>query len=164
MSKAREEKAQQIEEIKAAIKNSSAFVIMEYKGLTVAEVTEMRNDYRKAKCEYHVYKNRLLLIALNELGFKGYEQALNGANAIALSMSSDIGSVAKIALDKQKSFKKLTIKCGQVEGTFLDESGVKALATMPSREGLISQVLGLLLSPISGLARVINAIAEKKTA
>jgi len=162
VSAAKEAKIAAVAEIKEKLKKASSFVIFEYKGITVAEVTQMRNEYRKVGVEYHVYKNRLLQIALKDLGYNEYAEALNGANAIAISMTSDISSAAKIVLNKQKELKKLTIKCGQVEGSYLNENGVKSLATMPSREGLISQVLGLLQSPIAGFARVISAIAEKQ--
>ncbi|MBO5305080.1 MAG: 50S ribosomal protein L10, partial [Clostridia bacterium] len=104
---------------------------------------------------------RLMKIALNELGYTQFDDALNGPTAIALG-SDDIAAPAKIAMDKAKAFKKMTIKCGFVDGKYLDEEGCKVLATLPSREGLISQILGLLQAPMAGLARAISAIAEKQ--
>jgi large subunit ribosomal protein L10 len=76
--------------------------------------------------------------------------------------SNDIAAPAKVALTKAKELKKLAVKCGLVEGNFLDEEGCKTLATLPSREGLISQILGLLQAPIASFARVLNSIAEKQ--
>lgn len=161
MSALRDAKVEKVAEIKEKLQNASSFVLVDYKGLTVAEDTTLRSEYRKSGVTYHVYKNRLMKIALNELGYTQFDDALNGPTAIALG-SDDIAAPAKIAMDKAKAFKKMTIKCGFVDGKYLDEEGCKVLATLPSREGLISQILGLLQSPMAGLARAISAIAEKQ--
>lgn len=161
MSALRDAKVEKVAEIKEKLQNASSFVLVDYKGLTVAEDTTLRSEYRKSGVTYHVYKNRLMKIALNELGYTQFDDALNGPTAIALG-SNDIAAPAKIAMDKAKAFKKMTIKCGFVDGKYLDEEGCKVLATLPSREGLISQILGLLQSPMAGLARAISAIAEKQ--
>ncbi len=161
MSALRDAKVEKVAEIKEKLQNASSFVLVDYKGLTVAEDTTLRSEYRKSGVTYRVYKNRLMKIALNELGYTQFDDALNGPTAIALG-SDDIAAPAKIAMDKAKAFKKMTIKCGFVDGKYLDEEGCKVLATLPSREGLISQILGLLQSPMAGLARAISAIAEKQ--
>ena len=161
MSALRDAKVEKVAEIKEKLQNASSFVLVDYKGLTVAEDTTLRSEYRKSGVTYHVYKNRLMKIALNELGYTQFDDALNGPTAIALG-SDDIAAPAKIAMDKAKAFKKMTIKCGFVDGKYFDEEGCKVLATLPSREGLISQILGLLQSPMAGLARAISAIAEKQ--
>lgn len=161
MSALRDAKVEKVAEIKEKLQNASSFVLVDYKGLTVAEDTTLRSEYRKSGVTYHVYKNRLMKIALNELGYTQFDDALNGPTAIALG-SDDIAAPAKIAMDKAKAFKKMTIKCGFVDGKYLDEEGCKVLATLPSREGLISQILGLLQAPMAGLARAISAIAEKQ--
>ena len=161
MSALRDAKVEKVAEIKEKLQNASSFVLVDYKGLTVAEDTTLRSEYRKSGVTYHVYKNRLMKIALNELGYTQFDDALNGPTAIALG-SDDIAAPAKIAMDKAKAFKKMTIKCGFVDGKYLDEEGCKVLATLPSREGLIPQILGLLQSPMAGLARAISAIAEKQ--
>ena len=160
MSALRDAKVEKVAEIKEKLQNASSFVLVDYKGLTVAEDTALRSEFRKSGVTYHVYKNRLMKIALNELGYNQFDDALNGPTAIALG-STDIAAPAKIAMEKAKAYKKMAVKCGFVDGKFLDEEGCKVLATLPSREGLISQILGLLQSPVAGLARVIAAIAEK---
>lgn len=161
MSALRDAKVEKVAEIKEKLQNASSFVLVDYKGLTVAEDTTLRSEYRKSGVTYRVYKNRLMKIALNELGYTQFDDALNGPTAIALG-SDDIAAPAKIAMDKAKAFKKMTIKCGFVDGKYLDAEGCKVLATLPSREGLISQILGLLQAPMAGLARAVSAIAEKQ--
>ncbi len=154
-------KIEKVAEIKEKLQKANSFVLVDYQGLTVAEDTALRNEFRKNGVSYHVYKNRLLKIALNELGYTQYDQALNGPTAIAMG-SNDIASPAKVALNKSRELKKLAVKCGFVDGSFLDEEGCKVLATLPSREGLISQILGLLQAPVAGFAIVLNKIAEKQ--
>jgi large subunit ribosomal protein L10 len=161
LSTFKDAKIEKVAEIKEKLENASSFVLVDYKGLTVAEDTELRNEFRKSGVSYHVYKNRLMKIALNELGYTQFDDALNGPTAIALG-SEDIAAPAKIALDKSKKFKKLAVKCGLVDGSFVDKAGCNVLATLPSKEGLISQILGLLQAPIASFARVLNAIAEKQ--
>lgn len=161
MSAFRDAKEVKVAEIKEKVQNASSFVLVDYKGLTVAEDTALRNEFRKSGVSYHVYKNRLMKIALNELGYTQFDDALNGPTAIALG-STDIAAPAKIAMEKSKAYKKMAVKCGCVDGRFLNEDECKVLATLPSREGLISQILGLLQSPVSRFARCIAAIAEKQ--
>jgi len=156
-----DEKAKKVSEIKDMIKAAKSVVIMDYSGITVAQDTELRNAFRAAGCKYHVFKNRLAKIALNDLGYTQFDEALNGTTSIAMGLK-DLAAPAKIALDKSSAFKKMKLKCGLVDGTFLDENGVKSLATLPPREVLIAQLLGMLQAPISGLARAIDAIAQKQ--
>lgn len=161
MSKNQDAKVVKAAEIKEKISSASSFVLVNYQGLTVAEDTALRSEFRKNGVSYHVYKNRLMKIALNEMGFTQFDDALNGPTAIAMG-TYDIAAPAKIVLAKAKEYKKLNIKCGLVDGSYLDSQGCTVLATLPSREGLISQILGLLQAPVAGLARALNAIAEKQ--
>jgi large subunit ribosomal protein L10 len=161
VSALRDQKVAKVAEIKEKLEKASSFVLLDYKGLTVAEDTELRSAFRKSGVTYHVYKNRLVKIALNEMGYNQFDDALNGPTAVAMG-SDDIAAPAKIALEKSKAFKKMEVKCGLVDGSFLDQAGCNTLATLPSREGLISQILGLLQSPVAGLARALAAIAEKQ--
>ena len=156
-----EQKKQQVEEIKKLVTESSSFVLIDYCGITVAQDTELRTGFRKNDVKYAVIKNRLLKIALNELGYTQFDEALNGPTAVAFG-GENLAAPAKIANEKAAAFKKMKIKCGMVDGIFLDEEGVKRLATLPSREGLIAQVLGMLQAPIAAFARVIDAIAKKQ--
>lgn len=160
----REQKAAAIAEITAKIKACNSFVVIDYKGITVEQDTALRSAFRKSGVEYKVLKNRLANIALKELGYTQFEKQLEGANAFAFYKGDEISTPAKIALAKSAEFKKLEAKCGMAEGTYIDANGVKQLATMPGKKGLIAQVLGLLMSPISGLARALSLIAEKKSA
>ena len=161
MSSLRDAKVEKVAEIKGKLEKASSIVLLDYKGLTVAEDTALRNEFRKAGVTYHVYKNRLVKIALNEMGYNQFDDALNGPTAVAMG-SEDIAAPARIAFDKQKAYKKMAVKCGLVDGKYLDEEGCKTLSTLPNREGLISQILGLLQAPMSGLARALAAVAEKQ--
>ena len=155
------QKKRQVEEIKKMVSEASSFVLIDYCGISVAQDTELRNEFRKNDVKYAVIKNRLLKIALNELGYTQFDEALNGPTAVAFG-GENLAAPAKIANDKAAAFKKMKIKCGMVDGIFLDEAGVKRLATLPSREGLIAMLLGMLQAPVAAFARAIDAIAKKK--
>lgn len=157
----RAQKEKQVAEITRMLTEAKSFVLIDYKGLTVAQDTELRNEFRKAGVKYHVLKNRLVKIALNNMGYTCFDEALNGTTAIAMGFE-DIAAPAKIASAKAAAYKKTSIKCGMVDGTFLDMEGCKVLATLPSREVLIAQLLGMLQAPIASFARVIDAIAQQK--
>jgi large subunit ribosomal protein L10 len=157
----KESKIAKVAEIKEKLEKASSFVLIDYKGLSVAQDTELRSTFRASGVVYEVLKNRLLGKALESMGYNQFSDALNGPTAVAMG-TTDIAAPAKIAMDKAKVFKKLTIKCGMIDGEFLDAEGCKTLATLPSREGLISQILGLLQAPIASLARAVAAISEKK--
>ena len=158
-----EQKVQQVEEIKKMITSASSVVLIDYCGISVAQDTELRNEFRKNDVKYAVIKNRLLKLAFNELGYNRFDEALNGPTAVAFG-GENLAAPAKVASDKSAAFKKMKIKCGMVDGIFLDEAGCKKLASLPSREGLIAQVLGMLQAPIAAFARVIDAIAKKQEA
>ena len=171
MSAALEEKKQLVEELKEKIGAAKSVVIVDYKGLSVFEDTELRKTLREANVEYRVLKNRLMQKAFNELGYTDFDEALNGPTAVAFA-NGDPVAPAKILLDSADKTKKLSIKCGMVDGTYITVDGVKELATLPPKEVLLAKLLGTLEAPISGLARVLNetvaglarvlnAIAEK---
>ena len=158
-----EQKVKQVEEIKQMITSASSVVLIDYCGISVAQDTELRNEFRKNDVKYAVIKNRLLKLAFNELGYTQFDEALNGPTAVAFG-GDNLAAPAKIASDKAAAFKKMKIKCGMVDGIFLVETGCKKLASLPSREGLIAQVLGMLQAPIAAFARAIDAIAKKQEA
>ena len=171
MSTALEAKKQLVEELKTKIEGSASVIIVDYKGLTVAEDTELRKALREANVDYRVLKNRLMQKAFNELGYSDFDEALNGPTAVAFA-GSDPVAPAKILLESVDKYKKMAIKCGMIEGSYITEDGVKELATLPPKEVLVAKLLGTLEAPISGLARVLNetiaglarvlnAIAEK---
>ncbi len=161
MSANLELKKQVVEEITAKIKNSKSVVLVNYKGLTVAEVTELRNTFRKENVEYKVLKNTLVRKAFNEMGITYFDEDLNGPTAVAFG--SDETGAAKIIVDAQKKHNdKISAKSAFVDGNYVDEKGVKALAAIPSKEQLYANLACALSGTIRGLAVALNAIAEKK--
>lgn len=163
MSKFKDMKVEQVADIKSRIEKASAFLVINYQGLTVAQDTELRNEFRKNGVTYSVYKNRLVARALDELGITGFEEALNGPSAFAMS-ESDVVAPAKVVQDKQKAFKKLEIKCGLIDGKFCDRAECEALANIPNRETLLAMLVGIMQAPIAGAARAIKAIADQQEA
>lgn len=157
----RGQKEAKVAEIKANIKKAQSFVLIDYKGLTVAEDVILRKAFREAGVTYRAYKNRLMKIALNDLGRSEFDESLIGATAIAMG-TEDLAAPARIAFEKSALFKKLVIKCGFADGRFLDADACKTLSTLPDRAGLLSQIVGLLQAPIAGLARCLAAVAENK--
>ena len=153
-------KQQQVEEIKAKISAAKSLVIIDYMGLNVAEDTAFRKEMRNAGVDYQVLKNRLVKRAFNDLGYTCFDEALNGPTAVAFS-DSDAVMPAKVVVDNIKKLNKMKTKGGMVEGEFMDESGIKAVASIPSKEVLIAKMLGSMQSPITGLANCLNKIAEK---
>lgn len=145
-----------VEEIKDKLSKSKSVTFVDYKGLTVAEDTAMRRQFKENGAEYKVYKNRLLLLALNELGIKGVEDYLQGTTAVAFSYTEEVPG-AKIACETAEKTKKLTVKFGLLNGNFVESKEIEALAKLPSKEVLIAKLLGTLNSPASALARVLNA-------
>ena len=161
-----------VSEIKEKIDKAQSIVLLNYRGLNVEEVTELRNKYREANVEYKVYKNTMMKRAFKELGYEELDEFLKGPSAIALRLGVH-GSSDKSSSDFAKDHEALEIKTGIVDGKVLSLAEVDALAKLPSKEVLIAQVLGGLNAPIQGLANVLNgtirslaivlnAIAEKQ--
>ena len=151
-----------VEEIKSKVDGAASVVLVDYRGLTVAQDTQLRKDLREAGCEYKVYKNTLMRRAFEGTDFGQFDEKglLDGPSAIAISMD-DATAPARILSKTAKEAPVMEFKGAIVEGTFYDAEGVKALASIPSREELISKLLGSLQSPITNLARVLKQIAEK---
>lgn len=150
-----------VEEIKEKIKNAVSLTFVDYRGLTVEEDTKMRSELREAGVEYKVYKNRLLLIALDELGYTGFNDILEGTTSVAFGMKDEV-SGPRIIVKTSKNAKKMSIKAGILNGERIDAKMVEQLAEIPSKEVLISKLLYLLQSPVRSVAIALNAIAEKK--
>ncbi len=157
-----EQKQQQVDEIKSKISAAKSLVIIDYMGLNVAEDTAFRKQLRESGIDYQVLKNRLVQRAFNDLGFTSFDEALNGPTAVAFS-DKDTVAPARIILENIKKFNKMKAKCGLVEGEFVDESGVKEIASIPSKEILLAKMLGSMQSPISRLAICLDKIAELKS-
>lgn len=167
-------KAQIVEEIKEKISSSQSMVLVDYRGLNVAQLTELRKRYRDAGVDYKVYKNTMMRFAFKELGLEDFNEYLKGPSAVAFGMNDPV-SAAKVSTEFAKTNDKLEIKAGIVDGKVINAEGVKNLAELPPREVLIAQVLGGFNAPIQGFANVLqgtirglaialNAIAEKKSA
>ena len=160
MSANLEAKKQVVEDIKAKINESKSVVLVDYKGLTVAEDTTLRNEFRKANVQYKVLKNTLVRKAFNDLGITSFDADLNGTTAVAFG--ADETSASKVVIDNAKKFNnKLSAKSAFVDGKYVDKKGVEALASIPSREALVATLAGTLQSLIGGLAVALNRVAEK---
>ena len=149
-----------VDEISGAIKDAASVVVVDYRGLTVAEDTQLRKQLREAGVSYKVYKNTLVSRAVEGTEFEGLREVLEGPSAFAIS-TEDATAPARILAKFAKTAPNLEMKAGVVEGTFYDAEGIKAIASVPSREELLSKLLGSLQSPITNLARVLNQIAEQ---
>ncbi|MBQ2986771.1 MAG: 50S ribosomal protein L10 [Tyzzerella sp.] len=141
------------------VKDAQSVVIVDYRGLTVAQDTELRKQLREAGIIYKVCKNTMMKRAFEGTEFEGLAQYLEGPSAMAVS-KDDATAPARILCKFAKDADKLEVKAGVVEGKVYDEAGVKALSTIPSREELLSKLLGSIQSPIANFARVIKQIAE----
>ena len=149
-----------VNEIKELLTDAQSAVLVSYRGITVEQDTAMRKELREAGVEYKVCKNTMIRFAIQGTEFEALADDLTGPTAIAVS-KTDATAPARILAKHAKNIEVLEMKSGVVEGTFYDVDGVKALASIPSREELISKLLGSLQSPITNLARVLNQIAEK---
>lgn len=156
-----EEKSQVVAEIKEKLEKASTVVLADYRGLTVAQVTELRVQMRAAGVDYRVLKNTLIRRAANEVGISGLDSFLEGPTAVAFG--ADPVAPAKVLADFAKNIKVKTfaIKAGIVEGKVVGPEGVKALADLPSREVLLAQVLRGMQAPLSGMANVLQGPIRK---
>ena len=153
-------KAPIVQEISDSIKDAQSVVIVDYRGLTVAEDTQLRKQLREAGVTYKVYKNTFMNFAFKGTEFESLSGVLEGPNAIAIS-TSDATAPARVLAEFAKKAPALEIKAGVVEGNFYDADGMKAISSIPSREVLLSKLLGSMQSPIANFARVIKQIAEQ---
>ena len=150
--------------LKEKLTNSAAGVLVDYKGITVAEDTKLRKELREAGVEYSVVKNTLLKFAAKEAGYEEFIPVLDGTTAFAVAKDDPVAAAKILSKFADNSKGKFTVKAGFVEGKALDAAGVAQLAKLPSREQLLGQLLSVLNGNISGLARALNAIAEKQSA
>ena len=149
-----------VEEISANLKDAQSVVLVDHRGLTVEQDTRLRKELREAGITYKVYKNTMMNFAFKGTDFESMSSLLEGPNAIAIS-KEDATAPARILAKFAKTADALELKAGVVEGTFYDAAGIKAIASVPSREELLSKFLGSIQSPITNLARVLNQIAEQ---
>ena len=149
-----------VEEISEAIKDAQSVVLVDYRGLTVAQDTQLRKELREAGVVYKVYKNTMMNFAFKGTDFEALAPFLEGPSAAAIS-KTDATAPARVIAKFAKTAKDLEIKAGVVEGQFYDAKGMEAIANIPSREELLSKLLGSIQSPIANFARCMNQLAEK---
>ncbi len=160
MSLNRSEKQAVIEEVTSLAAKAQTLVIAEYRGITVAEMTKLRSDARSKGVSLSVLKNTLARRAVAGSSFEVVADQMTGP--LIYGFSEDAVAAAKVVADFAKTNDKLVIRAGASSGKALDVNGVKQLASIPSKEVLLAQLCGLLMSPISRTARVLAALAEKK--
>ncbi len=151
-----ERKKKIVQELVEKINSASTGILVDYKGLTVQEDTELRNELRKAEVEYKVIKNTMLRFAANETNLEDLEPFLHGTTSLAISYD-DLIAPAKVLNDFAKKNNKLEIKAGFIEGKIVSIEEIKELAELPSKEVLIAKALGGLNAPITGFVNVLNA-------
>ena len=156
-----EAKQSVVKEIVEKANNASTIVVAEYRGLTVAQLQELRRALRKEEAELCVYKNSLVERAGEELGHKDWNEILSGPNAIIFS--KEVSNGAKVVAKYAKRFgDTLKVKGGVVEGKFVDAAGMKEVAKLPGREGLLSMFLSCLQAPVRQFACTVKAVADAK--
>ena len=161
MSKNIEAKKGVVADIKQKFEKAHSAVLVDYRGLNVAEDTELRNQLRKAGVEYAVLKNTMINLAVKDMGLDDMKSHLEGPTAVAFGME-DAVAPAKVLSEFIKKTKKMTIKCGVVDGAYIDEAGVQALANTPSREVLIAKIMGSMMSSVSKFVYCVEAIRKKQ--
>ncbi|HWQ41054.1 MAG TPA: 50S ribosomal protein L10 [Desulfosporosinus sp.] len=156
-----EEKVQAVSEIKEKFEHASGVILADYRGLTVAQVTQLRTQMRQAGVEYRVLKNSLVSRAANEVGVEGLDPYLKGPTAFAFS--ADPVAPAKVIMEfvKANKLKTLKIKAGVLEGKVIGAEGVRDLAELPSREVLLFMVLRGMQAPLTGMVNVLQGPIRK---
>ena len=149
-----------IEEISASIKNAQSVVLVDHRGLTVEQDTELRKQLREAGITYKVYKNTMMNFAFKGTDFESLTSYLKGPSAVAIS-TEDATAPARVLCKFAKTANALEVKGGIVEGVLYDAKGIENISKIPSREELLSKLLGSIQSPITNFARVMKQLAEK---
>jgi large subunit ribosomal protein L10 len=149
-----------VEEIAGNVKDAQSVVLVDYRGLTVEQDTQLRKQLREAGIIYKVYKNTMMNFAFKGTDFESLAPLLEGPSAVAIS-KDDATAPARVIAKFAKTAPKLELKGGVVEGVFYDAAGMADIAKIPSREELLSKLLGSIQSPIANFARVMDQLAEK---
>lgn len=156
-------KKQVVEEIRVKFEKAQSVVVVDYRGLKVEEVNELRKNFRTAGIDYKIYKNNLVKLAVKGTQFESLTNDLTGPNAIAFGYDDPI-TPAKIVADFAKTHKNLEFKSGVVEGNHCDAAGIKQIAEIPSKEVLIAKLLGSFKAPLSNFVYLLSNVAEQKEA
>ena len=154
-----EAKKAQVAEAVELLKNTQTGVLVDYRGLNVAEDTDLRNKLREANVKYFVIKNKILKRAVEEIGLEGLDEVLHGPTALAVS-AEDAVAPAKVLADYAKGNEKLEIKAGFMDGAVISLDEIKKLAATPNRETLIAKMMGSLNAPVSNLTRLLQTIVD----
>lgn len=149
-----------VEEIKSKVKNSASIILVDYRGLSVAELTDLRKKLRQNESDIKIYKNTLTKIALDDLKIDVDNTYLEGPSAMAFS--TDAISPIKVLSDFAKKHKLLELKVGIVDGIVSDKKALNELAKLPSREGLLTMLAGSLLGVVRDLSIALNLLSEQK--
>lgn len=157
-----EQRKAYVADVVEKINNSSSVVLVDYRGISVEQDTAMRKALREAGVEYHVIKNSALSRAFEQTNNNGFDEAFAGPTAAAFGTTDPIAPCR--ILNEYAGKTPINIKCGVVEGKKYDENGIKLLASIPSKEVLIAQLLGLLTNPMRSLAVAVSEVAKKKEA
>ena len=160
MSANQENKKKVVAELKEQLSNAKSIILVDYRGITVSEDTNLRKSFRNENVAYKVVKNNLLKRALEQLNISLEDKMFEGTTAIAFSQ--DEVAPARIFCKAAKDLNKMNVKCGVVNGKVMNAAEVDALSKVPSKEVLIAMLLGTLQAPISSFARALNLIAEGK--
>ena len=159
-AKVLEAKKAQVAETAEVLKNAQTGILVDYRGLTVAEDTELRNELRKAQVQYFVIKNTLLKLATKEAGLDGLDEVLHGPTASAVSAEDPVAP-AKVIADYAKKNEKLEIKSGFMDGAVMSMDEIKKLAATPNMDTLIAKIMGSLNAPASNLVRLLQTIVDE---
>ena len=143
------------------LQSASSGVLVDYKGITVAEDTALRAELRENGVEYSVVKNTLLRRAADNVGLSQLDEVLNGTTSIAISKDDPIAPMRIVNKYAKQMGDRFNIKAGFMDGKVIPLEDIAALAELPSKDGLVAQLLGMMLAPITSLAIVLKAIAEK---
>ncbi|MBP1549534.1 MAG: 50S ribosomal protein L10 [Oscillospiraceae bacterium] len=157
-----ESKQARVEALTEMLKNATAGVIVDYKGITVEEDTKLRKELREAGVNYFVEKNSMLRFAAKNAGLEGLTEVLKGTSAIALTDGDETAPARILGKFAEEAKDKFNLKAGFIGEEIYDEKGVTALSKIPSRETLLAQLLGSLQAPMQNLAATLQALVDKK--
>ena len=161
-AKVLESKKARVEALTEMLKNATAGVIVDYKGITVEEDTKLRKELREAGVNYFVEKNSMLRFAAKNAGLEGLTEVLKGTSAIALTDGDETAPARILGKFAEEAKDKFNLKAGFIGEEIYDEKGVTALSKIPSRETLLAQLLGSLQAPMQNLAATLQALVDKK--
>lgn len=153
-------KTEQVEKTLAKFQESKSAILVDPIGLTVAEVSDLRNQLYKEGVELRVVKNNILRRAADKAGYEGIQELFAGPSAVAFS--KDAQSASKVVCEFAKKNEKFQVKGGIVEGKFMNQKDLKVFATLPDKNGMLAMLLSVLQAPIRNLACAVKAVAEKE--